>query len=58
MNQEAPLHTYTQHLKKRYRRLLEKSDSYRIIDESISDLAAFKAMQIRKKLDQLSYLSR
>lgn len=58
MEQETPLHTYTKHLKKRYRKLLERSDSYRVIDESISDLAAFKAMQIRKKLDQLSYLSR
>ncbi len=57
MNQSTPLYTYTEHLKKRYRRLLEKSDSYRIIDESVSDMAAFKAMKIMKKLDQLKYLS-
>lgn len=57
MNQSTPLYTYTEHLKKRYRKLLEKSDSYRIIDEAVSDMAAFKAMKIMKKLDQLKYLS-
>lgn len=57
MSQITPLHTYTQHLRKRYRRLLEKSEAYRIIDEPISDMAAFKAMKIMKKLDQLKYLS-
>ncbi len=57
MSQVTSLHMYTQHLKKRYRNLLEKSESYRIIDEPISDMAAFKAMKIMKKLDQLKYLS-
>lgn len=57
MDQVTSLHTYTQHLKKRYRNLLEKSEAYRIIDEPISDMAAFKAMKIMKKIDQLKYLS-
>ncbi|MDT7832238.1 Lacal_2735 family protein [Flavobacteriaceae bacterium S356] len=57
MSLDTPLYTYTQHLKKRYRKLLEKSNAYRIIDEPISDMAAFKAMKIMKKLDQLKYLS-
>ncbi len=44
------------HLENRYDRLIEKSNSYRFIDESVSDSAAFKAMKISKKLDQLKYL--
>jgi hypothetical protein len=57
MYQESQLKTYIKHLKKRHDRLLERSNSYRIIDETISDVAAFKAMKIQKKLNQLSYLS-
>lgn len=57
MGQSTSLYTYTEHLKRRYRKLLEKSDAYRIIDEPLSDMAAFKAMKIMKKLNQLKYLS-
>jgi hypothetical protein len=57
MSQDAPFRAYTLHLRRRYRKLLEKSDSYRIIDESESDMAAFKAMKIMKKLEQLQYLA-
>lgn len=44
------------HLEKRYDKLIEKSNSYRYIDESVSDNAAFKAMKISKKLNQMNYL--
>jgi hypothetical protein len=37
---------------------VEKSNDYRFEDESISDLAAFKAMKLLKKLNQISYLDR
>ena len=46
-----------EHLENRYGRLMEKSNSYRFIDESVSDRAAFKAMKISRKLDQLNYLN-
>lgn len=44
-------------LKNKYKNLIEKSNSYRIIDEAISDLAAYEAMNIQRKLHQLTYLS-
>lgn len=46
-----------EHLEQRYNRLVEKSNSYRFIDESVSDFAAFKAMKISEKLGQLKYLN-
>lgn len=46
-----------EHLERRYYLLMEKSNSYRFIDETISDRAAFKAMKILKKLDQMDYLN-
>jgi hypothetical protein len=36
---------------------MERSIAYRFIDEEISDRAAFKAMKISKKLDQIAYLN-
>ena len=45
------------HLRDRYDCLVEKSASYRFIDENISDYAAYKAMKIAKKLDQMDYLN-
>ncbi|SDS29106.1 hypothetical protein SAMN05216503_2585 [Polaribacter sp. KT25b] len=36
--------------------LIEKSNNYRFVDEAISDLAAFKAMKLNEKLNQISYL--
>lgn len=49
---------YKRHLKERYANLLEQSNSYRFVDEAESDLAAFKAMKILKKINQVSYLDR
>ncbi len=46
-----------EHLEQRYDQLVEKSNSYRFIDEVVSDYAAFKAMKISKKLNQLKYLN-
>jgi hypothetical protein len=34
------------------------SNDYRFIDESVSDLAAFKAMKLREKLNQVRFLDR
>lgn len=50
--------SYKNHLQKRYNKLVEKSASYRFIDESESDVAAYKAMKIRQKLNQMSYLNK
>lgn len=50
--------SYKRHLKDRYIRLVEKSNNYRFEDEAKSDLAAFKAMKILEKINQVSYLDR
>ncbi|CAI8247241.1 MAG: Uncharacterised protein [Polaribacter sp. SA4-10] len=48
--------SHRNHLEERYRRLLERSDNYRYIDENKSDNAAFKAMKILSKINKVSYL--
>ena len=58
MIDQAQFKTYQQHLMARYQELMEKSGSYRFLDECVSDVAAFKAMKIRRKLNQMSYLNR
>ncbi len=57
MSRLQQLSLIKEHLEQRYDRLVEKSNSYRFIDESESDRAAFKAMKISKKLGQLKYLN-
>ena len=52
------LNSYKKHLKKRYITLVEKSNNYRYEDESISDIAAFKAMKLLEKINQVRYLDR
>lgn len=49
---------YKRHLKKRYLDLIEKSNSYKYEDESQSDMAAYKAMKILEKINQVRYLDR
>jgi hypothetical protein len=58
MQNQNQFNSFKQHLKERYDNLVEKSNDYRFEDESISDLAAFKAMKLLKKLNQISYLDR
>ncbi|GAB7257787.1 hypothetical protein [Polaribacter sp. OB-PA-B3] len=58
MSRIHQLQTYSKHLKDSYFKLLEKSNSYRFIDETISDFAAYKAMRILEKLNKLNYLQR
>lgn len=50
--------SYKNHLQRRYNKLIEKSASYRFIDESESDVAAYKAMKISQKLNQMRYLDK
>jgi hypothetical protein len=57
MSHLAQFVSLKEHLEKRYHLLMEKSNSYRFIDEEISDRAAFKAMKISRKLYQLDYLN-
>jgi len=52
------LKSYKKHLQERYIKLLEISRDYRFEDESKSDLAAFKAMKLKEKLNQVNYLDR
>ncbi|TXD53888.1 MULTISPECIES: hypothetical protein [unclassified Polaribacter] len=49
---------YKKHLLDRYVCLVEKSNNYRFEDEAKSDLAAFKAMKLLKKINQVQYLDR
>ena len=58
MSRLHQLKSYKKHLQERYEKLLEMSSNYRFEDESISDLAAFKAMKLKEKLNQVSYLDR
>lgn len=44
------------HLERSRKQLLEKAESYRFIDETISDNAAYKAMKLSRRIDQLKYL--
>lgn len=58
MSRLLQIESYKNHLERRYKKLVEKSDSYKYIDEGESDSAAFKAMKIRTKIDQIHYLER
>ena len=58
MHQENQFKSFKRHLKKRYTELVEKSNNYRFEDEAKSDLAAFKAMKILEKINQVRYLER
>lgn len=58
MSRLQQLQNYKRHLEDRYFKLLEMSSDYRFIDESVSDLAAFKAMKLREKLNQVRFLDR
>ena len=49
---------YKRHLQDRYVNLIEKSNNYRFVDEAKSDLAAFKAMKLLEKINQVNYLDR
>ncbi|AOW17090.1 hypothetical protein LPB03_06275 [Polaribacter vadi] len=56
MSRLLQLEKYKNHLQKSYVSLVEKSNNYRFLDESISDVAAFKAMKLLEKLNQVYYL--
>ena len=47
-----------EHLMERYIKLIEKSNSYRYVDESMIDIAAFKAMRLLEKINKVRYLGR
>lgn len=49
---------YKRHLWNRYIHLLELSNNYRFEDETKSDIAAYKAMKLLEKLNQVQYLDR
>ena len=58
MSRLNQLHRYRKHLEERYYRLIERSNDYKFIDESKSDSAAYKAMKILDKINQVNYLDR
>lgn len=58
MSRLKQIASYKSHLQNRYTKLVEKSNSYRFIDEVESDRAAFKAMKIRTKINRIHYLDR
>ena len=58
MAQLTKLQIYRKHLENRYKSLIEKSNDYRFVDESKSDVAAFKALKILSKINKVNYLDR
>lgn len=56
MSKPTKLQIYKKHLENRYSSLIEKSNDYRFEDESKSDSAAFKAMKILSKINEINYL--
>ncbi|MFY9241853.1 MAG: hypothetical protein WAO74_02370 [Polaribacter sp.] len=58
MYHKRQFNIYKNHLIKRYSELIEKSNDYRFEDEAQSDLAAYKAMKIQEKINQVRYLDR
>lgn len=50
------LQKYKKHLELRYRKLIERANDYKYIDEVKSDIALFKAMKILQKIDRVKYL--
>ena len=47
---------YKEHLRRRYQDMIEKSENYKYEDESLSDIAAYKAMKLLQKIEQVNYL--
>lgn len=45
-------------LQNQYSKLVEISNNYRFLDESVSDIAAYKAMKLLQKLNRVRYLDR
>lgn len=58
MSRLYQLNIYKRHLEERYKRLVEKSNDYKFIDESESDDAAFKALKLLDKINQIRFLDR
>jgi len=55
MEQSNHIKRIKKHLERRRKTLLEKASSYKYIDESVSDIAAYNAMKVSRKLDQISF---
>ena len=43
-------------LELRYKKLIERSNNYKHVDECISDIACYKALKTLKKLNKITYL--
>ncbi|WP_348709748.1 Lacal_2735 family protein [Tenacibaculum sp. 190524A05c] len=56
MSRVIQLNRYKQHLEERYTKLVERSKDYRYVDEAKSDMASYKAMKIREKINRVNYL--
>jgi hypothetical protein len=56
MSRLTQLNRYKKHLEERYYKLVERSNDYKYVDEAKSDMASYKAMKIREKLNRVSYL--
>ena len=56
MSKIKELHTYKNHLEQRYRKLIERSNDYKYVDEPRSDVASYKALKILEKLNRVKYL--
>ncbi len=52
------LHRYKNHLEERYRKLVERANDYKYVDECKSDCSAFKAMKVLEKINRIKYLDK
>ncbi len=56
MSRVIQLNRYKKHLQERYNKLVERSKDYKYVDEAKSDMASYKAMKIREKINRVNYL--
>jgi len=46
---------YTKRLEERYKRLVEKAYNFKYTDSGLSDLAAFKAARLLRKINRIKF---
>ena len=58
MHTTPNLEKYNSHKNQRYFSLVEESNNFKYIDESVSDQAAFKALKLLNKINKIKYLTK
>ena len=58
MSRINQLHKYKNYLEDKYRKLVERANDYKYVDECKSDRSAFKAMKVLEKINKINYLNK